>query len=226
MLGLRQFRRSYGCPEKRSRRGGPDSGFFTFTVGNAYDGGDMKIGRIQAGAVTALLALVLAACGGSGTTQDTVAGQPSASGTTSAVRDACSVLTGEEVAAMTGEPVTVKRGDVGRTFSECGWHGARTETPYIELTVYWRGGRDAWEARRMGYGIARQMIDRAEDVKLDSIVRPGPVPGLGDSAIYADLLPAIILEDDVLVEMMAFHLPNARGAFRPLAERILERVKG
>ncbi|HSJ63024.1 MAG TPA: hypothetical protein VK922_03860 [Gemmatimonadaceae bacterium] len=168
----------------------------------------------------------VSACGGnSGEPADAMAGGAGEATGTMAPRDACAVLTESEVAAMTGEPVSERRGEGGTTYSECGWFGTQTETPYLELTVHWRGGRETWEVQRMGYGIARDMMRTAEGAELDSIVRPGPVPALGDSAIFAELMPAIVLDDDVMLEMYLFHLPDAALRFRPLAATILTRVK-
>jgi hypothetical protein len=178
-----------------------------------------------------LLAMIagtfLSACGGdSGEPADAMAA--SAGEATGAVttRDACEILTESEVAAMTHEPVSARRGDGGATYSECGWFGRQTETPYLELTVYWRGGRETWEIQRMGYGMARTMMRSAEGAELDSIVKPGPVAALGDSAIFADLMPSIVLDDDVMLEMYLFHMPDAARTFRPLAQTILQRVMG
>jgi hypothetical protein len=78
----------------------------------------------------------------------------------------------------------------------------------------------------MGYGMARTMMRSAEGAELDSIVKPGPVAALGDSAIFADLMPSIVLDDDVMLEMYLFHMPDAARTFRPLAQTILQRVKG
>jgi hypothetical protein len=167
----------------------------------------------------------LSACSGnSGEPADAMAaGAGEATGTMA--RDACAVLTESEVAAMTGEPVSERRGEGGTTYSECGWFGRQTETPYLELTVHWRGGREMWDVQRLGYGMARAMMRGAEGAELDSIVRPGPVPALGDSAIFAELMPSIVLDDDVMLEMYLFHMPDAGRRFRPLAETILTRVK-
>jgi hypothetical protein len=148
-----------------------------------------------------------------------------AAASSAAPRDACGVLTESEVAALTGEPVSARRGKGGATYTKCGWFGRQTQTPYLELAVYWSGGRETWEAQRAGYAIAREMMRSAEDAELDSIVKPGPVAGLGDSAIFADLMPSIVLDDDVMLEMYLFHMPDAGRRFRALAETILQRVK-
>jgi hypothetical protein len=168
----------------------------------------------------------LSACGAdSGEPADAMAASAGAATGAMTTRDACEILTESEVGAMTGEPVSARRGKGGAAYSKCAWFGRQTETPYLELTVYWRGGRETWEVQRMGYGMARAMMGSAEGAELDSIVRPGPVAALGDSAIFADLMPSIVLDGDVMLEMYLFHMPDAARTFRPLAQTILQRVK-
>jgi hypothetical protein len=136
------------------------------------------------------------------------------------------VLSEAEVAALAGEAVTArpaKRG--GPTWSGCEWFGRTTKTPYLGLTVYWSGGREQWDIRGAGYAMAKDVTGAAEGADLDSIVKPGPVAGLGDAAIFADLMPAAVLEGDRMVELMVFHLPGAKAKFRPLAAKVLERIR-
>ena len=152
--------------------------------------------------------------------RETETKSPVGDATTSA-RSACEVLSESEVAALAGEAVTARPGKrAGRTWSGCGWFGGTSETPYLELTVYWSGGREQWEMQRSGYAMAKDRIRSAERAEIDSIVRPGPVAGLGESAIFAELTPAVVLEGDRMVEMTMFHLPEARKKFRPLAAKV------
>lgn len=67
------------------------------------------------------------------------------------------------------------------------------------------------------------LMRASEGAELDSIVKPGPVAGLGDSAAYAELAPGVVLQGDVL-ELTTFHLPDARRNFRPLAQKVLARI--
>jgi hypothetical protein len=52
-------------------------------------------------------------------------------------------------------------------------------------------------------------------------VKSGPVAGLGDKAIFSDILPAMVLKDNVLLEFTMSTLPNATAKFRPLATKAL-----
>jgi hypothetical protein len=140
--------------------------------------------------------------------------------------DACEVLSEAEVAALAGEAVTARAAERGGpTWSGCEWFGRTTETPYLGLTVYWSGGREQWDIQGSGYAIAKDVMGAAEGADLDSIVKPGPVAGLGDAAIFTDLMPAVVLEGDRMVELMVFHLPEAKAKFRPLAAKVLERIR-
>jgi hypothetical protein len=140
--------------------------------------------------------------------------------------DACDVLSEAEVGALAGEAVTARRAKRGGpTWSGCEWFGSTSETPYLGITVYWSGGREQWKIHGAGYALAKDMTRAAEGEDLDSIVKPGPVAGLGDAAIFADLIPSVVLEGDRMVEMMLFHLPEARAKFRPLAAKVLGRVR-
>ena len=181
------------------------------------------------GAIWAAVVMA-AACGGG---RDTSGRKSSGSGETggdagvqpaSAPRDACALLSTAEVAAITGEPVAARPGRSGRTFSGCGWFGTQSGTPYLELRVYWTGGREQWQSWRAANQMAGALMGASEGVELDSIVKPGPVAGLGDSAAYAELAPGVVLQGDVLLELTTFHLPDARRNFRPVAQKVLARI--
>lgn len=178
-------------------------------------------------AIAGLLASSVAACSGSdGQASDaqSAAASVAANGSEAVARSACNLLSEAEVAALAGEPVRAERGRTETTVSGCSWFGVADSRPYLDVTITWSGGRDAWETRQAGTAQAREMIRKSERVDIDSVVKPGPVAGLGDAAVYADLLPAAILNGDTLIEVMAFYLPNARRKFRGLGELLLQRV--
>lgn len=141
-----------------------------------------------------------------------------------AVRDACELATEADIEALTGEPVEARPATGGVTFSKCEYWGTVNDVPYFGLTVYWSGGREQWAISAAGYESAADIFRATEGVELDSVVQPGPVPGLGEAAIYAELTPAFVLKDDVLLEMFVFYLPNSKQNFRPLAEKLLARL--
>ena len=178
--------------------------------------------------VIAVASLVLAACGGgeqpaSEPPQDS---EGSTAGATEAepVRSACDLLMREDIEAIAGEPIDVRSIATGRTESKCEYWGTLQQVPYLGLTAYWTGGQEQWDIQASGYAAAAELFRAAEGVELDSIVQPGPVPGLGDAAIYADLVPSVVLEGDVLLELFVFYLPDSRRHFRPLVEKALSRL--
>jgi hypothetical protein len=172
------------------------------------------------------LCCALAACGGSesGDGGDDAGAAEGAAGTPSGARSACDLVTAAEMQAITGEPVEVRPGEGAATYSKCEYWGTVNEVPYFSLTAYWSGGREQWEIHASAMGLAADLFREAEGVELDSIVQAGPVAGLGDAAIYADLTPAVVLRGDQMLEMYLFYLPDAKRNFRPLTEKILARL--
>jgi len=174
------------------------------------------------GRVALVLAMLVSACGGddSGETNDAAPkGTPAAS-----ARSACDLVTAEEMVAFSGEPIDVKPGRTSASSSKCEYWGRTSGTPRLSLTATWTGGREQWETWASARGMAEDLMRKNEGVSLDSIVAPGPVPGLGDAAIYSELVPALVLKDDVLLEMHVFYLPDAKAQFRGLAELMLGRL--
>ncbi|MGH7578960.1 MAG: hypothetical protein ACREM9_02220 [Gemmatimonadales bacterium] len=184
--------------------------------------------RRQQVALSAVLAATVVAlgCGGTDTAGRKPAEAPPGEETaaTSASRNACDLITTEEMAEFAGEPVKARPGKGGRGYSKCEYWGTRNEVPYLSVTAYWTGGREAWQTYRAGMGLAADMVKAAEGVELDSITKPGPVPGLGDAAVYSELVPAAVLRGDQFLELHLFYLPDAKRKFRPLVERMLARL--
>ncbi len=143
---------------------------------------------------------------------------------TGASRNACELITADEMAGFAGEPVEARPGRSGRGYSKCEYWGTRNEVPYLSVTAYWTGGREAWETYRSATGMAVDVMKAAEGVELDSITKPGPVPGLGDAAVFSELVPAAVLRGDQFLELHVFYLPDAKRKFRPLVERMLARL--
>jgi hypothetical protein len=141
-----------------------------------------------------------------------------------APRSACDLVTAAEIEAMAGEPVEVRPGDASAFQSSCEYWGTTHQVPFLGLKVYWTGGREQWDVQASAYALASGIFRQSEGVELDSIVKPGPVQGLGDAALFQGLLPSLVLEGDVLLEMILFYLPDAEARFRPLATLILGRL--
>jgi hypothetical protein len=144
-----------------------------------------------------------------------------------AARDACTLVRADEVAAIVGESVVARPEGTEQTRSSCMYESAGSGAPRFGLTVTWRGGRESWEVMQAGTAQAAEVMGEAfeyENVNVDSIVRPGPVAGLGDGAVFSEIMPSAIVEGDVLVELMMGFLPEPEVHFIPLGRKVLERL--
>lgn len=147
------------------------------------------------------------------------------SATGAATRDACALIRAEEVAAIVGEPVTARPEGALSNKSSCMYENQESRMTWFGITVTWTGGRESWEIMQSGTALAVEiMSEEFSDVNVDSIVRPGPVPGLGDAAAFSDIMPSAILEGDVLIEMLVTFLPEPERHFVPLGRKALSRL--
>jgi len=142
---------------------------------------------------------------------------------TGADRNACDLLTIAEVSAAVGDPVTAKEihRETGR--SDCQWDGADGMIRF-KLVGYWTGGKEGWDILAGARGMAKDIIQKDEGVSLDSIVKTGPVPGLGDKAMFSPLFESLVLKDNVLLEFTTSMLPKPEAQFKPLAMKALSRL--
>ena len=103
------------------------------------------------------------------------------------------------------------------------------QSPVFILTVYWKGGKNQWNASTAALKAGDKMLAGAEGVGVDSlakagVVKAGPVKGLGDAAYFSDLLPSLVLKGDVLLELNMALLKDPESKFRPLVEKLLSRI--
>jgi hypothetical protein len=143
--------------------------------------------------------------------------------TAGATRNACRLLTSDEVTGLepSAELANVVAEEPG--YSECSWED-KDGIALIGLKVYWSGGRQQWDTWRMAQGLGERIMQQSEGVGLDSIVKQGLVPGLGDGAYFSPLLPSLLLKGDVLVELMMPTVIAPEAKFRPLATKLLDRI--
>lgn len=143
--------------------------------------------------------------------------------------DACALLTLEEVAARAGKPVIARGAATRWDESSCTWAEPEGTMPVLELQVSWTEGREGFQVANMGIGLAIKTMEGPmgeAEVDVDSIVRPGPVPGLGDAAFYSDIMPSLVLAGDTLLHFAMQYLPDAKQHFAPLARSALARLGG
>lgn len=103
------------------------------------------------------------------------------------------------------------------------------DSPVFVLTVYWKGGKNQWNASTAAMKAADKMLASSEGVGIDSlakagVVKAGPVQGLGDAAYFSDVLPSLVLKGDVLLELNMALLKAPETKFRPLVEKLLARI--
>jgi len=155
---------------------------------------------------------------------------------TGADRNACDLLTAQEVSTAAGVPVTPKEmssangppepaTDANRVRgrSDCHWVDS-DGNPRLIVVGYWTGGKEGWQILTASRGMARGMIQKQEGVALDSVVKAGPVTGLGDKAFFSPILGSLVLKDDILLEITMTIFPNPEAQFRPLVTKMLSRL--
>ena len=151
-------------------------------------------------------------------------------------RNACDLLTVQEVSAAAGAPVTAhETSDADGTDQEadetnrmasrsaCRWDGPQQQ-PILMVKTYWTEGKKWWEIGLMARGMAESMIQSQEGVALDSVVKAGPVSGLGDKAIFGSMLGSMVLKNDMMLEIGMWYLPKPEVQFRPLVTKMLSRL--
>lgn len=173
------------------------------------------------------LAVVAGACGSSNEQTDD---QKGSAGTVAAAarrggidRNACELLTLAEVGAAVGSPVTATETNHEPGRSDCYWATADSIAG-MGLVAYWTGGKEGWEILAASRGMAKDIVQQQEGVVLDSIVKAGPVEGIGDRALFSPLLPSLVLRGNVLLELTLSPLPNPAAHFRTLATKAVSRL--
>jgi hypothetical protein len=140
----------------------------------------------------------------------------------------CRLLKPDEVKALLGPTIVLANViEEGPERSVCQYEDAKS--PVFILTVYWKGGKNQWNASTAALKAADKMLAGSEGVGIDSlakagVVKAGPVQGLGDAAYFSDVLPSLVLKGDILLELNMALLKNPGSMFRPLVETLLARI--
>lgn len=140
-------------------------------------------------------------------------------------RDACDLISAEELSAITGVTLVPKNEVRGETASTCTYWDPDTNIDWFAVEVTWTGGRTEWQQWNAATKGATRMIEKdAPDVDVADIVSIGPVAGLGDRARYSGILGGFVLKDDTLLWFKFGMLPKPERHFRPLALEALEEI--
>ena len=140
----------------------------------------------------------------------------------------CRLLKPDEVKALLAPTIVLANViEEGPVRSVCQYED--DHSPVFILTVYWKGGKDQWNASTAALKAGDKMLAGSEGVGVDSlakaaVVKAGPVKGLGDAAYFSDLLPSLVLKGDVLLELNMALLKDPESKFRPLVEKLLSRI--
>ena len=175
--------------------------------------------------VAAIAGVLVAACrGGAPESAAPGAAAKGAPPKATADRNACHLLTHEEVSALVGRRVTMAdQTEADDSFSTCDWED-EGGTFAFGLTVYWSGGKEQWQTWRLAQGLGDTVLERSEGVTASAVVKQGLVPGLGDAAYFSELLPSLVLKGDRLFEMKLTLVPNSGAKFRDLAGKLLAKA--
>ena len=140
----------------------------------------------------------------------------------------CRLLKPDEVKLLLAPTIVLANIiEEGPVRSVCQYEDDRS--PVFILTVYWKGGREQWNASMAALKAGDKMLAGSEGAGIDSLaktgaVKAGPVRGLGDAAYFSDLLPSLVLKGDVLLELNMALLKDPESKFRPLVEKLLARI--
>jgi hypothetical protein len=180
---------------------------------------------MKAMGLVAIAGLAVAACRGSA--PESPAGRaaaPKAPAKAAADRNACHLLTHEEVSEIAGRKVVMAdQIEAGDTFSTCDWEEEAGVSAF-SLTVYWSGGKEQWETWRLAQGLGDAALKSAEGASGSDVVKQGLVPGIGDAAYFSPVLPSLVLKGDTLLEIKFSLAPKADAKFAPLAAKLLAKV--
>jgi hypothetical protein len=141
-------------------------------------------------------------------------------------RDACGLITKEEITAIYGIPVTTKSDVPHPIYATCDFSDPAQQGLFVfGLEVYWQGGRDQWRAEGLGTAGAKRMLEHAEkDVDVGAILKQEALPGLGDQATFNPLLGGKVLKGDTMLTFKFGLLDDPDKHFRQLAEKALARL--
>jgi len=169
--------------------------------------------------------LALASCRGDAPGTSSAGGAASTVPTKAAAdRNACHLLTHEEVSEIAGRKVVMAdQSEAGDTFSTCDWEDEAGVSAF-SLTAYWAGGKEQWETWRLAQGMGDAALKSAEGASGSEVVKQGLVPGIGDAAYFSAVLPSLVLKGDTLFEIKFSLAPKADAKFARLAARLLEKV--
>jgi len=139
-------------------------------------------------------------------------------------RTACRLLTPEEITALVEKPVALRNlTESEATYSACQWED-KSGFVLFAIRAYWKGGRQQFDIWRKMQLLGDDIFAKTEGVRTDSIVKQGPVRGIGDAAYFSELFPSLVLKGDTMLELTMSLVPKAGTKFRTLATKLVSRL--
>jgi ABC-type glycerol-3-phosphate transport system substrate-binding protein len=176
-------------------------------------------------AVIAALALITAACGGS---PDSNAAQSSGSASPASAapqsRDACALITAEEVEKILGSPATVTSRSESAQRSVCDYVTKAYESFTLEVT--WQGADDEIKTARTAATAATAAAGGKADQIVNDVMGLHKVENLGDEAYFSRRTMSYVRKGDVLLTFQNAGLndPAAREHWEALARAAVARL--
>lgn len=136
-------------------------------------------------------------------------------------RDACEIITADDVAAVEGQPIQAQPDEARVAETACSYGPPGSSMALMSLTIHWHDGRELWEAWGMGRDFAGRMM---ADPAADSLIAWESLEGIGDAVRYGDIMPSLVLVDDVLLELQMTMVTDARAKFAVLARKAVARL--
>jgi hypothetical protein len=166
--------------------------------------------------------VLLAGCGKDSSGDEASSAVPVESASATTVRDACELVTAEDIAEIAGGPIVAWPAEPDHPDQSACLYGPQRSMAFFALTVQWRGGKEAWNAWTGGRELGGRLM-QDPDVDVD-LIGGDPVAAIGDAAHYGGLLPSLVLKGDTLLEFGISMLNNDRENFPVLAKIALSRL--
>lgn len=172
--------------------------------------------------IMCVVALVAAGCSkNDAPPAETGAAAPAAA--PAAVRDACSLITADEVSKILGSPATATSRSASPERSVCDYVTQSYES--FTLEAIWAGAEEEIKTARSAAKVAAGQAGGRQDEVVNSVMGLTKVEGLGDEAYFARRTMAYVRKGDILLVIQTTGLNDpAREHWEALSRVALPRL--
>lgn len=171
----------------------------------------------------AALAVLMAGCSSSEAPQSDATSTPSQAPASAAPRDACALITADEVSKILGSPATATSRSMSSTRSVCDYVTQKYES--FTLEAVWTGAEEEIQLGRRAAGVAADQAGGRQDETVRDTMGLTKVDGLGDEAYFARRSMSYVRKGDVLLIFQNAGLnESAREHWEALARTALGRI--